>query len=159
MSTMNDPETVRTCADKTLTLIEMSEFSEVLDDLQNLDQLAERIDWDYFLAEACDHFNGPEELGDPDVIAHVNAVNVAADLMIQDHPQSEMDEATRAVHAQLEDLTPPEALEVLSRVRRELIIQTIDVALHDHFAGAKGPIDGLLEQLEEFGLQITEATR
>lgn len=69
-----------------------------------------------------------------------------------------MDEATRAVHAQLEDLTPPEALEVLARVRRELIVQTIDVALHDHFAGAKGPIDGLLEQLEEFGLQITART-
>lgn len=163
---LTDPETIVTCADRAITLIDMSEISDVLEDVSSLDQLADKVDWNHFLAEGCDHVTDGN-LGSDEMIAHLNAVNVAADLMLQGeepildklynylkisqvargphcvicdkvdadhgdetHPFAPVDveeeghpyeaEVYAAIHAQIEDLTPPEALEILDKVRADL---------------------------------------
>lgn len=163
-TTISDPEVARTCADKALTLIEMSEFSEALDNLKNLDQLDQRVDWNHFVIEACDHVDGWLELGDAEAIAHLNAVNIAADKMIQAHPRSEMAEVdftnpgqvAGAVHAQVEDLDPLDAIAVLDEVRGELLDRYTKTVLSAHFAAPAddGPVRGLLDLLRESGLTV-----
>lgn len=162
-TTTADPEVARTCADKALTLIEMSEFSEALDNLKSLDQLDERLDWNQFVIDVCDHV-GEDAMGDPEAIAHLNAVNIAADKMIQAHPRSEMAEVdftnpgqvAGAVHAQVEDLDPLDAIAVLDEVRGELLDRYTKTVLSAHFAAPAddGPVRGLLDLLRESGLTV-----
>lgn len=162
-TTTADPEVARTCADKALTLIEMSEFSEALDNLKSLDQLDERLDWNQFVIDVCDHV-GEDAMGDPEAIAHLNAINIAADKMIQAHPRSEMAEVdftnprqvAGAVHAQVEDLDPLDAVAVLDEVRGELLDRYTKTVLSAHFAAPAddGPVRGLLDLLRESGLKV-----